>query len=173
MKEMADEANAKRLFDRINALAFSLNFIKPRLIAPARPAEVSFDGILAVFSSKEVNMGWDDTPHTLLCGYPVEKSRFLHVVDWQHVHIPKQDIDEISEKSSVYGAGSSSDYEAEEQIEFEERQEAIYDFTDDLKNNCWKSTNGYADTNLGETQVHQPTEDEIEAFQILKQNSNV
>ena len=82
MKEMADEANAKRLFDRINAMAFSLNFIKPRLMAPQRPADVSFDGILAVFCSKEVDMGWDDTPHTLLCGYPIEKSRFLHVIDW-------------------------------------------------------------------------------------------
>ena len=121
MKEMADEANAKALFDRINSMAFSLNFIIPRLLPPVKNTEISFDGILAVFCEKEVDMGWNDTPHTLLCGYPIEKSRFLHVVDWQHVYIPKQDIEEISEKSSVYGVGSSTDEDAEEQIEYEER----------------------------------------------------
>ena len=172
MKEMAEEANAKRLFDRINSLAFSLNFIKPRLLAPQSSAELSFDGILAVFSAKEVDMGWDNTPHTLLCGYPIEKRRFLHVVDWVHVHIPQQNIDEMSEKSSVYGPGSSSDDDAEEQIEFEERQEAIHDFTDDLKNNCWQSTRREDDTHLGQTQMYQPTDDEIEAFQTLKQTIN-
>ena len=51
----------------------------------------------------------------------------------------------------MYGPGSSSDEDAEEQIEYEERQGAIHDFTDDLKNNCWENRTGEDDKFLGET----------------------
>lgn len=126
------------------------------------------DGILGILSDKEIEMGWENTPHTLFCGYPLEKERFLHVVDWKYVHVPDIDIMDMSEKSSIYGPGSSSDEDAEEMIEHEERQEAIVDFTDDLKNKCWDDS-GKTDKYLGETLVHQPTEEEIDAFQILRQ----
>ena len=74
---------------------------------------MSTEGILAILGVSEVELGWENIPHRLYCGYPVESKRFLHVVDWRHV--PERDIMDVSEKSSVYGLGSSTDEAAEEQ----------------------------------------------------------
>ena len=77
------------------------------------------DGILEIFAVEEIELGWGNIPHRIFCGYPIEKARFLHVIDWRF--IPKIDLDEISEKSSVYGQGSSTDEEADSYIEATER----------------------------------------------------
>ena len=53
-RQLADEANAKRLFDRINAFSFSLNFMKLNLRPPKQKEKSGPDGILAVFAEKEV-----------------------------------------------------------------------------------------------------------------------
>ena len=80
---------------------------------------MSTDGILEIFAPSEIELGWANIPHRIFCGYPIEKVRFLHVVDWRF--IPHIVLEDVSEKSSVYGQGSSTDEEAESYIEATER----------------------------------------------------
>ena len=95
-KKMTDEARIQNMLARINSMFFQLNMIQLRVIPPAVQEDSSLnDGILEILGDVEVKLGWQNVTHKLYCSYPVEKVRFLHVIDIHFIKI--KTFEEMSE----------------------------------------------------------------------------
>ena len=93
---MTDEARIQNMLARLNSMFFQLNMIQLRVI-PEKPNEenTANEGILEVLGNVEVKLGWNDVIHQIYNSYPVEKARFLHVIDVRFAIV--KTFEEISE----------------------------------------------------------------------------